>query len=142
MGCRRRRCVWRWALLAGVESTPEVDVLIADRGRAGLPTVVDLGAGDLERTATTEPRLAAPAVARAVACGHVVLPAGGLHGRPAVGVRTMVLPTLFTREYGVRRLPPAGWLTRPRRWSSGGNPKARRRNIATRSAVRHRERVD
>lgn len=93
-------------LLVGVAPTPEIDALIADRRRARLPTVVDLGAGDLERTADAlEPRLAGPAVALAVACGQVVSPAGVVHGAARrLGVRTIVVPTLFTRAHGATLL--------------------------------------
>ena len=93
-------------VLAGVAPTPEIDALIADRRRAGLPTVVDLGAGDLERTGDAlEARLGGSAAALAVACGQVVSPAGAVHtAARRLGVRTLILPTLFTRERGAALL--------------------------------------
>ena len=114
--CRLRAADGRWVagvgatrgtvLLAGVESTPEVDALVADRRRAGLPTVVDLGAGDLERGGRHN-RIA-PRRARRGA-GRRLRSRGVAHGRGStaarrLGVRTMVLPTLFTREYGAALL--------------------------------------
>jgi hypothetical protein len=85
-------------LLAGVARTPEIDALIADRQRAGRPTVVDLSVADL--ASGGEPSLTVAAAELARACGRVVLPAGALHtAARSLGVRALVLPTLFTREY-------------------------------------------
>ncbi len=84
-------------VLAGVTAGPEIDALIADRQRRGLPTVLDLTAADL---VTGTLRLDPAVAALALRCGRVVSPAGAPYAAARkIGVRTMVLPTLFTREY-------------------------------------------
>ena len=85
-------------VLAGVAPTAEIDELIAERRRTGRPTVVDLSADDL---VAGESRLDPSVVGLALACGHVASPAGALHAAASsLGVRTIVVPTLFTREFG------------------------------------------
>jgi len=85
-------------MLAGVAPTGEIDALIAERRRTDLPTVVDLSDGDL---LPGEPQLDSGVMALALACGHVTAPAGALHAAArTLGVRTIVVPTLFTREFG------------------------------------------
>ena len=66
-------------LLVGVAQDPEIDELIGQRQRAGLPTVVDLGGNDLEPIATApgaRPRLTDAAAPLVVACGLAISPAG------------------------------------------------------------------
>jgi hypothetical protein len=83
-------------VLAGVVRTPDVDALIAERRRAGRPTVVDLSPHDL---VPGEVRLTEDAAALAVECGRAVSPAGALHSAArSLGIRALVVPTLFTRE--------------------------------------------
>jgi hypothetical protein len=84
-------------VLAGVAAAPEIDALIAHRQRHGRPTAVDVTDADLVTgTLHLEPAVAA----LALQCGRVVSPAGAPHAAAReLGVRTMVLPTLFTREY-------------------------------------------
>jgi hypothetical protein len=85
-------------LLVGVARTPEIDALIADRHRAGRSTVLDLSVADL--VPGGEARLTVAAAELARVCGRVVSPAGALHtAARSLGVRALVLPTLFTREY-------------------------------------------
>lgn len=94
-------------LLAGIARTPDVDALIAERHAAGRATIVDLSINDLllgdpvpGDTAAGEPRLTPAAEALARACGRVTVPAGALHtAARLLGIRTLVVPTLFTREY-------------------------------------------
>jgi hypothetical protein len=88
-------------LLAGLAPTPELDAVIAERGRAGLATVVDLGPADLEPAGAADgaPRLSAAAAALADSCGLVVSPAGVLHAlAPGAGRRALMMPTLLTRS--------------------------------------------
>jgi hypothetical protein len=85
-------------LLVGVTPTPEIEALIAERDRAGRSTVLDLSVADL--VPGGEPCLTTPAAELAWVCGRVVSPAGALHtAARSLGVRALVLPTLFTREY-------------------------------------------
>ena len=99
-------------LLAGVTPTPELDALVAERLRSDRPTVVDLLPADL---VSGELRLDRATSALALQCGRVVSPAGALHtAAQAIGVRTMVVPTLFTREYlAGLRAAPAPAVTNP-----------------------------
>jgi hypothetical protein len=84
-------------VLAGVAPNAEIDALIAARQRRGRPTVLDLTATDLVPGTL---RLDPAVVDLARRCGRVVSPAGAVHAvARTLGVRTMVLPTLFTREF-------------------------------------------
>jgi hypothetical protein len=84
-------------LLAGVERTDELDALITDRARAGRATVLALFRADLVAGTSC---LKETTVAMARLCGRVVTPAGAVHtAARAIGVRTLMIPTLFTREH-------------------------------------------
>ncbi len=103
-------------VLVGVAPGPEIDGLIAERHEADRSTVVDLAVADL---APGEPCLTPAAAARVRACGRVVSPAGALHtAARSLGVRALVVPTLFTREYAATlraaRAPDVDDPTAPR----------------------------
>ena len=100
-------------LLAGVSGGPDIDALVGERQDAGRPTVLDVGADALEGGAGPA-RLTPAATALAQRCGLAVAPGGARHDAiDAIAARTLLLPTLPTRERvaalrDARPLPSAG----------------------------------
>src|SRR5262249_30518477 len=83
--------------LAGVAGAADVRALVAERDRAGLPSVFDLAAADVEPG--ERPRLTRAAAELAAACGRVVTAPGARHAAVrASSARVLTVPTLLTRE--------------------------------------------
>ena len=91
----------RLVLLAGVTTGTEIDALLRDRHRSGLPTAVDLVPGDVERATDSVrgARLTSSATALVESCALVVSTGGARHTAACrSGARVLVLPTLLPRS--------------------------------------------
>jgi hypothetical protein len=120
-----------FVLLAGVAPAPEIDALIADRFRSGLPTALDVGPGDVQPGPAGDDalRLTPSAAAWGAACGLLVAPAGARFTAGAnAGMCAVVLPTLLTRDRAAalrdaRLTAPEGLLVIGWRLGAGDRPE-------------------
>jgi hypothetical protein len=104
-------------VLAGAPPGAELDALLAERSRAGRPTVLDVGSAAVEAGDSGDagrPRLTVGATALAEACGLAVAVAGArFDAAAAVVARSLCLPTLLSRGRAAalrdaRPLPTSG----------------------------------
>jgi hypothetical protein len=88
-------------VLTGIDDVEAVSDLVAVRGEAQRPTVLDVAPRDLSSFETAElpPSLTAEAARLAVACGLASSAGGAMHSAlRTLAVRALVVPTMLTRR--------------------------------------------